>query len=73
MLFVVAAKLGNVELVRELIASSDAAGPPGAAAAVQDGFATSVAVGVGLSALGMMAAIRMRVSLRDAREARGRV
>jgi MFS family permease len=73
LLFVVTTRLGNVELVRDLIASAEAAGPPGAAGAVQAGFAASVAVGVGLSSLGLLAAIRMRGSLREARRARGRV
>jgi predicted MFS family arabinose efflux permease len=73
LLFVVTNQLGNVELVRELISSSEATAVPGAAAAVQAGFATSVAVGVGLSVLGFLAAVRMRGSLREARRARGRV
>lgn len=73
LLFVVSGRLGNLDLVRELISSSDATAVPGATTAVQAGFAASVAVGVGLSALGLLAAVRMRGSLRDARRARGRV
>jgi len=72
LLFVVANQLGDVELVRELIGSSDAVAPPGAAEAVQSGFAASIAVGCVLSALGLISAINMRRSLSDARVAKGR-
>lgn len=70
LLFVVTLQLGDVELVRELIASPEGGGPPGAAAAVRSGFAVTVAVGLGLAALGGVAAVRMRRSLRTAREAK---
>jgi hypothetical protein len=71
LLFVVTLQLGDVELVRELIASPEGGGPPGAAEAVRSGFAVTVAVGLGLAALGGVAAVRMRRSLRTAREAKG--
>lgn len=67
LLLVVGIQLGDVELVRELIASPEGGGPPGAAAAVRSGFAASVAVGLGLSMLGFVAAARMRRSLSSAR------
>lgn len=70
LLFVVTAQLGDVELVRELIGSRDATPPPGAADAVQSGFAAAVAVGVGMSSLGLLAAVRMRSSLRSVRAAK---
>lgn len=70
LLLVIAQRLGNVELVRELIGSSETAAPPGAAEAVQAGFAASVAVGLTLSALGLLSATRMRRSLALARQAR---
>ncbi len=73
LLFVVTGRLGDLELVRELISSTDPSALPGAAEAVRAGFATSVAVGVGLSALGLVAAFGMRGALREARTARGRV
>lgn len=66
LLLVVGIRLGDVELVRELIASPEGGGPPGAAAAVRSGFAASVAVGLGLSVLGFLAAVRMRRSLTSA-------
>ncbi len=72
LLFVVTAQLGDVELVRELIGSRDAVAPPGAAEAVQSGFAAAVAVGVGMSSLGMVSAFRMRSSLRAERLAKRR-
>jgi MFS family permease len=72
LLFVVTQQLGDVELVRELISSSDAVAPEGAAEAVQTGFAASVAVGLVLSVLGWLASIRMRSALAEARlEKRG--
>jgi predicted MFS family arabinose efflux permease len=70
LLFVVTIQLGDVELVRELIASPEGGGPPGAAAAVRSGFAVTVAVGLGLTVLGWVAALRMRRSLSDARTAK---
>ena len=69
LLFVVTSQLGDVEAVRELIPSSDAS-PIGAAEAVQAGFAASVAVGFGLSTLGLWAAIGLRRSLSSARFAK---
>ena len=69
LLFVVTSQLGDVEVVRELIASSGAP-PVGAAEAVQAGFATSVAVGLGLSTLGLWAAIGLRRSITSARLAK---
>lgn len=72
LLFVVTARLGDVELVRQLIGSSDALPPPGAAEAVQAGFATAVAVGIAMSTLGMVSAVNMRKSLKAARKERGR-
>lgn len=70
LLFVVANQLGDVELVRELISSSDAAAPPGAAEAVRAGFAANIGVGLVLSALGSLMAINMRRSLAAARIAK---
>jgi MFS family permease len=70
LLFVVTLQLGDLSLVRELIASSDGAGAPGAAAAVRSGFGVTVAVGFGLAVLGLLAAVRMRRSLAEARTAK---
>jgi len=70
LLFVVTSRLGDVELVRDLIASSDTVAPLGVAEAVRAGFAASVAVGWVLSALGLLAAIGLRRSLTVARMAR---
>lgn len=70
LLLVVTLQLGDVELVRELIASPEGGGPPGAAAAVRAGFSSTVAVGFGLVVLGWLAALRMRRSLTEARVAR---
>lgn len=70
LLLVVTLQLGDVELVRDLIASPEGGGPPGAAEAVRLGFATAVAVGLGLTMLGWLAALRMRRSLTAARLAR---
>lgn len=67
LLFVVTLQLGDLGLVRELIASSGEEGPPGAAAAVRSGFAVTVAVGLGLAALGLLAVVRMRRYLTEAR------
>lgn len=67
LLLVVGLQLGDVELVRDLIASPEGGGPPGAAAAVRSGFAASVMVGLGLSVFGFIAAVRMRRSLAEAR------
>jgi hypothetical protein len=68
--FVVALQLGDVELVRDLISNSGAPPPAGAAEAVRSGFAASIAVGVVLSVLGWLAAVRMRRSLAEARLAK---
>ena len=70
LLLVVSVELGDVELVRELIASPQGGGPPGAAAAVRSGFATTVAVGFVLTVLGWLAAVRMRKALTEARTAK---
>jgi MFS family permease len=70
LLFVVTLQLGDVGLVRDLIASPEGVGPPGAAAAVRSGFAASVAVGLALSVLGYLASLRMRRSLAGARIAK---
>jgi MFS family permease len=70
LLFVVSLQLGDVELVRELIASPQGGGPPGAAAAVRSGFAVTVAIGFGLTLFGWLAALRMRRHLTEARTAR---
>ncbi len=67
LLLVVGLQLGDVELVRELIASPEGGGPPGAAESVQSGFAASVLVGLGMTILGFLGAIRMRRSLAPAR------
>lgn len=70
LLLMVGMRLGDVELVRELIAAPEGGGPAGAAGAVKSGFATTIAVGLGLSILGGWVAIRLRRSLRDARLAK---
>lgn len=70
LLLVVSLQLGDVELVRELIASPQGGGPPGAAAAVRSGFAATVAVGFVLTILGWLAAARMRKALTEARTAK---
>lgn len=70
LLLVVTLQLGDVELVRELIASPQGGGPPGAAAAVRSGFAVTVAVGFGLTVLGWLSALGMRRFLTEARNAR---
>jgi len=70
LLLVVTLQLGDVELVRELISSPEGGGPSGAAAAVRSGFAVTVAVGLGLTLLGWVAALRMRSSLALARLAK---
>jgi MFS family permease len=70
LLLVVGLQLGDVELVRELIAAPEGGGPAGAAAAVRSGFAVTIAVGLGFSIVGGMAAISMRRFLTDARVAR---
>jgi MFS family permease len=71
LLFIVTLQLGDVELVRELIASPEGGGPTGAAEAVQVGFAATIAVGLVLAMLGSLSAIRMRRYLTEARAARG--
>lgn len=70
LLFVVTLQLGDLGLVRDLIASPGEGGPTGAAAAVRSGFAVTVAVGFGLALLGWVAALRMRGSLAEARQAK---
>jgi len=70
LLYVVTSRLGDAELVRDLLAGSDSAAPDGAAEAVQAGFASSVAVGFVLSLLGWLASIRMRRSLQEVRAAK---
>ena len=70
LLFVITRQLGDVELVRDLIASSDVRAPDGAARAVQAGFAANVLVGMALSALGFASAMGMRRSLASARQAK---
>lgn len=67
LLFVVTRQLGDVELVRELISSPEGEAPPGAAAAVRDGFAAAIAVGAALSGAGALVALRLRRSLAEAR------
>ncbi len=69
LLFVVTARLGDPEMVRELIASSSGSNPD-AAQAVQAGFAASIAVGVGLSTLGWISSLRLRRALAERRLAR---
>jgi MFS family permease len=70
LLFVVALELGDVGLVRELIASPEGVGPLGAAEAVRSGFAATVAVGLVMSVLGCLACLRMRRFLAGARMAK---
>ena len=70
LLFVVTNRLGDPEVVRDLIASSDSVAPTGAAEAVRSGFAASVAVGLVMSVLGWLASISMRRSLTEVRHAK---
>lgn len=70
LLLIVGMRLGDVEVVRELISAPEGGGPVGAAGAVRSGFATTIAVGLGLSILGVLAAMRMRRSLTEARLAK---
>ena len=70
LLYVVTSRLGDAELVRGLIASSDSVAPPEAAGAVRAGFAASVVVGLVMSFLGMFAALSMRRSLAEVRAAK---
>jgi len=70
LLFVVTNQLGDVEVVRELISASEGVAPVGAAESVQAGFGASVAVGLVLSALGLVSVIGMRRSLTAARLAK---
>lgn len=67
LLLVVTLQLGDPELVRDLIASSAGEGPPGAAEAVQLGFAVATAVGLGIASLGTLAVFRLRRDLTSAR------
>lgn len=66
-ILVITGLVGDVELVRDLI-TGDADPAPGAAGAVEDGFAAATLVGVGLSLLGWLAAARLRTSLAGVRE-----
>lgn len=70
LLLIVGLQLGDVEMVRELIAAPEGGGPVGAAGAVRSGFSTTIAVGLGLSVLGGLTAVRMRRSLSAARLAK---
>jgi MFS family permease len=67
LLYVVTRQLGDVELVRDLISSPEGEAPPGAAAAVRDGFAAAIAVGMVISTAGLLAAVRLRRALTSAR------
>lgn len=69
LLLVVTMHLGDLGLVRELISSPEGAGPAGAAEAVRTGFATTVATGVGIGLIGLVAALRMRHFLTERRVA----
>lgn len=71
LLFVVTMMLGDVELVRELVASPEGGGPAGAAEAVRSGFAASVGVGLILVIFGLISALPMRRSLAAVRLAKG--
>jgi hypothetical protein len=71
LLFVATNQLGDLGLVRELLAGSGGAdASTEAAAAVEDGYATAIAVGFGLSLLGWFNASRLRRFLTDARMAK---
>ena len=63
LLFVVTQQLGDVEIVRELLAATGGAAPEGAAEAVRAGFSAAVGVGLVLSIFGWMASVAMRRSL----------
>jgi hypothetical protein len=68
LLFVVTLELGDLELVRQLIAEGTPAA--GAAEAVRDGFAASIGVGLGLTVFGLFASIRLRRALSAVRLAK---
>lgn len=70
LLLIVGLQLGDVEMVRELIAAPEGGAPVGAAGAVRSGFGTTIGVGLGLSVLGVLAAVRMRRSLTEVRLAK---
>jgi MFS family permease len=70
LLLVVTLQLGDLGLVRDLMATPGEGGAPGAAEAVRSGFAVTVAVGFGLAVMGWLAALRMRRSLTEARTAK---
>ncbi|HEX6286809.1 MAG TPA: MFS transporter [Acidimicrobiia bacterium] len=71
LLLVVTDRLGDLSLVRDLLAGSTTAGASGdAAAAVESGYATTIAVGLVLSSLGWLSAARLRRHLTEARLAK---
>jgi len=70
LLLVVALQLGDPELVRDLIASPEGGGPVGAAEAVRSGFAAAIAVGLGISVVGIIASTRLRRALAEIRLAK---
>lgn len=71
LLLVATNQLGDLSLVRELLAGSTAAESSAeAAAAVEDGYAMAIAVGLGLSMMGWYNATRLRRFLTDARMAK---
>lgn len=71
LLLVVSNQLGDLSLVRDLLAgSSTTSAPTGAATAVQNGFGTAVAVGLVMSLLGWLSSMRMRRYLADVRRAK---
>jgi len=70
LLFVVARQLNDLSLVRDLLAGSTESASTDAATAVQDGYATTIAVGLVVSSLGWLSAARLRRHLTEARLAK---
>lgn len=68
-LFVVAADVGDIEVVRDII-TGDSPAVEGAAAAVRRGFATAGSVGLAIVGLGLVATRSLRRHLQPAREAK---
>ncbi|MFZ0013595.1 MAG: MFS transporter [Acidimicrobiia bacterium] len=70
LLFVVARQLNDLSLVRDLLSGSPETASSEAATAVQDGYATTIAVGLVVSSLGWLSAARLRRHLTEARLAK---
>lgn len=70
LLAVVGARVGDVELVREMLAGSDVPATDAAMTAVQAGFALSGSIGIILALVGLGFVLRTRAWLTPARQAR---